>query len=147
MDTDPEQRRASQYVRILGLPWLPEWVMGRRDYASLVSALRDSKASFADEDADRYRTAWAQPGALTAMVNWYRAILKRRFTPMDATAVDLPVQIIWGEKDKYAGPALAKASLALCRNGRIAWLPEATHWVAHDEPERVNAVLLEFLNG
>ncbi len=45
----------------------------------------------------------------------------------------------------YALPALAQASKALCANERLSFLPEATHWVAHDEPALVNAILLDFL--
>ena len=41
--------------------------------------------------------------------------------------------------------ALAEASKALCADARLTFLPEATHWVAHDAPARVNEILLEFL--
>jgi pimeloyl-ACP methyl ester carboxylesterase len=93
-----------------------------------------------------YRAAWAQPGALTAMVNWYRAILRHKFEPIAPSSIQVPVQIVWGRQDRYALPALAEASRALCSDARLTFLDEATHWVAHDAPQRVNEILLDFLH-
>ena len=57
----------------------------------------------------------------------------------------MPVQIVWGRNDPYALPALAEASKLLCADVRLTYLEDATHWVAQDAPERVNAILLDFL--
>ncbi len=145
MDKDPVQRRASWYVRAFQIPWLPEALLRARNYRALVTALREARAPISDAEIARYREAWSQPGALTAMINWYRAIRLRRFAPIPAASIAAPVQIIWGKNDSYVLPALAEASKALCSDVRLTYLPEATHWVAHDAPERVNAILLEFL--
>jgi pimeloyl-ACP methyl ester carboxylesterase len=145
MDNDPVQRRASWYVRAFRIPWLPEFLLGSRNFDGLIQALRQSRAPLSDADAARYREAWRQPGALTAMINWYRAILRRTFTPLTPGSIRVPVQIVWGRQDPYALAALAEASKALCADARLSYLPDATHWVAHDEPERVNAILLDFL--
>jgi pimeloyl-ACP methyl ester carboxylesterase len=59
--------------------------------------------------------------------------------------VRVPTLIIWGVHDTALARGLAEASLALCRDGRLEYLEEATHWVQHEEPERVNRLLLEFL--
>jgi pimeloyl-ACP methyl ester carboxylesterase len=145
MDNDPVQRRASWYVRAFQIPWLPEALLRAGNFRSALDALRQSKASLSDEEAEQYREAWRQRGALSAMINWYRAILRHRFEPLVAGSIRVPVQIVWGKQDPYALPALAEASKALCADVRLTYLPEATHWVAHDEPERVNAILLDFL--
>jgi epoxide hydrolase 4 len=145
MDNDPVQRRASWYVRAFALPWLPETLMRAGNYRALVGALRESHAPMSDEEAERYRGAWRQEGALTAMINWYRAVLRRHFEPIAPASIETPVRIIWGRQDRYALPGLAEASLALCSNARLTFLDHATHWVTHDEPEQVNALLLDFL--
>ncbi|HJW39769.1 MAG TPA: alpha/beta fold hydrolase [Rhizomicrobium sp.] len=145
MDNDPEQRRASWYVRAFQIPWLPEALMRAGNFRALVTALREAQAHISDEEIARYREAWSQPGALTAMINWYRAIRRRSFAPIAAASIAVPVQIIWGRNDPYARPVLAEASKALCADARLTWLPEATHWVAHDAPEAVSAILLDFL--
>jgi len=147
MDSDPAQRRASWYVRAFSVPWLPEMMMRSGNYRALVGAIRGSKRAVSDADVDKYRTAWRQRGALTAMVNWYRAILRRKFAPVAPRSIGMPVHIIWGRNDPYALPALAEASKALCANAQLTFLPDATHWVAHDEPDRVNALLLETLQN
>jgi len=145
MDTDPVQRKASSYVRSFQVPILPELLMRSGNFRALIGALRESRTPLSEEDAERCRAAWRQPGALTAMANWYRAVLRHKFEPVAPGSIRLPVQIVWGQKDRYALPALAEASKALCADARLTFLPDATHWVAHDEPERVNAILLDFL--
>jgi pimeloyl-ACP methyl ester carboxylesterase len=147
MANDPEQRRASFYVRVFALPWLPELLMRGRNFRALVTAIRGSRKHVSDADVEEYRKAWAQPGALTAMINWYRAILRRKFSPVAHRSIMVPVHIIWGAEDIYARPALAEASKALCHRATLTFLPKATHWVAHDEPEHVNAILLDALRA
>jgi pimeloyl-ACP methyl ester carboxylesterase len=147
MDNDPVQRKASWYVRAFSLPWLPELMMRSGNFRALAGAIRGSKRTVSEDDVNEYRKAWAQPGALSAMINWYRAILKRRFAQIPPRSISLPVHIIWGRQDPYALPALAEASQALCANATLTFLPEATHWVAHDEPEHVNALLLDALKA
>ena len=145
MANDPEQRRASWYVRVFALPWLPEMMMRGRSFRALVAAIRGAKRPVSDDEIEAYRKAWAQPGALTAMINWYRAILRRKFSPIAPGSITVPVHIIWGAEDIYARPALAEASKALCSRATLTFLHRATHWVAHDEPEHVNALLLDAL--
>ncbi len=124
---------------------LPELLIRAGRYRSLEAALNDSAQPPSVEDLAHYRTAWAHPGALTATINWYRAILKRKFDPPANDSIAVPTQIIWGGRDKFAVMRLADASRALCRRGNLTVFPQATHWVQHDEAKRVNMILLEFL--
>ena len=57
----------------------------------------------------------------------------------------MPVRVIWGDRDRFLEPGLVEAAMALCERGEAFHLPEATHWVQHEEPERVNRLLLDFL--
>jgi pimeloyl-ACP methyl ester carboxylesterase len=57
-----------------------------------------------------------------------------------------PTLIIWGKRDTYAVPELAGSSKSLCDKGRIVWLNQSSHWVQHDEPDRVTELLTEFLH-
>jgi pimeloyl-ACP methyl ester carboxylesterase len=145
MTHDPVQRKASWYVRAFRVPVLPEWNMRRNNFSGMLGALRESTTPLSEAEAEAYRTAWRQPSALTATINWYRAVLRHKFAPIAPGSIKPPSQIVWGEKDHYALPALAHASKALCADARLTFLPEATHWVAHDAPEQVNAILLDFL--
>lgn len=145
MDEDPEQRRLSRYVKFLGIPVLPEILIRAAGYQGLIAALKNSVHPLSNDELRQYRETWSQKGALTGMINWYRALLKREFaTPLEES-IKVPTLIIWGAKDKYGVLSLAEKSRALCSRGDLVVLPAATHWVQHDEAERVNAMLLEFL--
>ena len=142
---DPAQRRASWYVAAFQIPFLPEAMMRGGNYRAMVAAIRQSTTPVSDEEIERYREAWRQPGELTATINWYRAAARHRFDPVPQGSIVPPVTIVWGQQDPYVLPALAEASKALCADGSLIFVPEATHWVAQDVPGRVNAILLDFL--
>jgi pimeloyl-ACP methyl ester carboxylesterase len=144
------QLRKSWYMFFFQLPWLPEHLMAREEYSFAKRSLRaGSKGSFSDEDLERYVPAWSQPGALTGMVNYYRAALRRsprgaiaRMTPIEAQTL-----VIWGERDRYLGSELAEPAREWVPNVRVERIPEATHWVQHEAAERVNELLLGFLDS
>jgi len=146
------QLRKSWYMAFFQLPRLPEALIRRDDFASLRRLLKGDPVrpdAFTDADIERYVEALARPGALTAALNYYRALVRRdpRRAASDVRRTDAPVLVVWGERDRYLGPELAAPSAALVPNARVERLPDASHWVHHDSPERVNALLLDFLGG
>ena len=147
MSKDPVQRKKSSYVRFLRLPILPELIIAAGNYRALARAFASSTnpAAFSQDVMARYHAAWAQPGALTAMLNWYRALFVQDLPWPAPRSILAPTLVLWGEKDVFAGVDLAEASLALCTTARLHLLPNATHWSPHDEPEAVQAELLKFL--
>ena len=149
MQNNPVQKRKSSYVRFFQLPLLPEFLLRLGNYAAMAKGFRDSirSGAFTDLDLRRYRNAWSQPGALTAMINWYRAVLKKPLSPPDHYRISSPALLIWGMRDAYAGLELAEKSLGLCPKGRLVPLDRSTHWVQHDEPDQVANLLLEFLKA
>ena len=141
----PLQWVKSAYVGYFQLPVIPELSLTSWDCGLLVAALERSSrpGAFSAEDLRAYRAAWTQPGAMTAMLNWYRAMALH--PPEAANRIAVPVRVIWGDRDSALEPGLAEESASLCDNVEIVHLPEATHWLQHEEIERVNALLLEFL--
>ncbi len=75
----PAQRRKSRYVGMMAMPWLPEFLVRTRNFNALVTALHSArrKDAFSKVDIEQYRQAWKKPGAVTAMLNWYRAFLRK----------------------------------------------------------------------
>jgi pimeloyl-ACP methyl ester carboxylesterase len=147
MRSHPSQMVKSLYVGFFQLPFVPETMLSTGDYRSLKDALRRTSrpGTFSDEDIAHYEKAWSQPGALTAMLNWYRAL---PFKPdMTDATVSAPTLVIWGSQDRFLEKGLAEASLSLSENGSIRWVENATHWVQHEEPEAVNAAMVEHLKG
>jgi epoxide hydrolase 4 len=142
----PRQRRMSWYVAAFRIPWLPEFLLRQRRFKALADALCGTARADActEADLDAYRAAWAMPGALTGMVNWYRALSRKDIDPDHPARVTVPTLILWGTRDKYGVRELAEVSVHLCDHGSIVYL-DATHWVQHDEPERVSELLIDFL--
>jgi pimeloyl-ACP methyl ester carboxylesterase len=142
------QLRKSWYMFFFQIPRLPEYLIGRDDFSFAKRSLRaDSKKAFTDEDLQRYVEAWSQPGALTGMINYYRAALRRspRATLAGLRPIPAPTMVIWGMLDRHLGSELAEPPSEWVPNLRMERIPEATHWVQHDAPERVNELLIDFL--
>lgn len=147
--SNPRQFMRSTYMLFFQIPGLPEMMLAANNWQRTADGMRNSSRPgvFSDEDMARYRDAWSQPGALTAMLNWYRAMLQRPPSWSPSPRITVPTLLIWGTEDKFLGRELAQPSLDLCDDGRIEFVEGATHWVQHAEPERVNALLLEFFGS
>jgi epoxide hydrolase 4 len=146
---NPAQLQRSWYMFFFQLPWLPEWILRRRDWALLVRTFRDTSpvGVFSDSVLEQYKESWDQTGALTAMLNCYRAALLRPSKlafDSKASRVKVPALLIWGKNDQFAGEAMATESLQYCDDGRLEIFESATHWVQHEEPARVNTLLSQF---
>ncbi len=145
----PRQLLKSWYIFFFQLPWLPEKTLeksGSNDKTMPLS--RSSRpGTFSPTDLARYRRSWGIPGALTGMLNWYRAILRYPGELPKHPRVKVPVLIIWGKQDSFLLPEGAEASLQVCENGRLVFVPEATHWVQHEEPAKVNRLILDFIRN
>ncbi len=125
---------------------MPELVLAADDRRLLVLALQGSSrpGTFRPEDIASYRDAWRQEGALTAMLNWYRAIPFAGSARSDRP-IDVPVLILWGDADTALQASLAEASAATCSQAVVTHFADATHWLHHEEVAEVNRLLLEFV--
>ncbi|HEX3692932.1 MAG TPA: alpha/beta hydrolase [Solirubrobacteraceae bacterium] len=142
------QLRKSWYMFFFQIPRLPERLIARDDFSFAKRSLRaDSKKAFTDEDLERYVEAWSQPGALTGMINYYRAALRRspRSAQGQLRRIECPTLVIWGMLDRHLGSELAEPPREWVTDVRVERIAEATHWVQHDAPERVTELLLGFV--
>ena len=147
LQRDLEQLRRSWYIFFFQLPWLPEAGMRADDWRGASRAMRGSGNvhAFTDEDIEKYKEAWAQPGAMTAMINWYRAAARYPIQiPKDA-CVKVPTLMLWGMKDFALSHRMARPSMDYCTNGKLLFFPESTHWVQHEEAGAVNHYLIDFV--
>jgi pimeloyl-ACP methyl ester carboxylesterase len=145
----PSQMLRSAYVGFFQLPFVPEATLAAGDFALLRRALKRSSrpGAFTPQDLERYREAWSEPGALTAMLDWYRAFRSIPTLSDGEARIRCPTLVVWGRRDAALEPGLAEASAALCDDVRVIWHDRATHWVQHEEPQAVNAALVAFLAG
>ena len=146
---DPRQMLRSWYMLWFQLPWLPETLAGASGGAAIARGLRKSARPGVFEEAElqRYRELWSQPGALRSMINWYRALRYDPVLPAGVAdgRVRVPTQIIWGARDQFIGRQYAQRSVELCERGELHLLEGATHWVQHEEAERVNAWMVDWV--
>ncbi len=144
----PRQLLRSWYIFFFQLPWLPEWTSRLGNWRMPTQAMRRSSrpGTFSEADMNLYRQAWAQPGAYTAMLNWYRALMRRPDLPPVNARVSVPTLMLWGANDVFLDRELAQPSIDLCDQGELIFFEQATHWLHHEEPERVNFLLDTFLS-
>jgi pimeloyl-ACP methyl ester carboxylesterase len=129
-----------------------EWTLGKNNFEYLARMLTQSgrKNTFTEADVVEYKKAWSQKGALTGMLNWYRAVMRRglrsafsRKTP--ARRVHVPTMMLWGKRDVALSSDMAQPSIDLCDEGELTFFDKSTHWVQHDASEEVNQKLIEFM--
>jgi pimeloyl-ACP methyl ester carboxylesterase len=148
------QRKKSWYVFFFQIPWFVEWVLGKNNFEYLARMLTRSgrKNTFSEADVVEYKKAWSQKGALTGMINWYRAVMRRGLRHAfsqkkpGARRVTIPTLMLWGKRDVALSSEMAQPSIDLCDQGRLIFFDKATHWVQHDACEEVNQKLIEFMS-
>lgn len=153
---DMEQRRASQYIRFFRDTTIDEGLAGpaleaffdnmfARHVATPISA--DDRAAYLDE--------WGQPGAMTAMFNWYRAsaivVPAMDETPERPAFIDgpfpplrMPVLVIWGTGDTALLPVQLEGLEALVPDLQIVRI-DAGHFVPWERPEQVTRAMRDWL--
>jgi pimeloyl-ACP methyl ester carboxylesterase len=139
-----DQRRRSWYMGLFQLPALPELVARAGNWWLFERTMRASSrpGAFDAADFERYRAAWGASGAITAMVNWYRAAARHPL-PDRTEPVESPTLVVWGTDDEFLRTEMARESVAYCRDGRVVLVDDGTHWVHHEQPDRVTAHLRE----
>jgi pimeloyl-ACP methyl ester carboxylesterase len=142
----PKQLRKSWYMFFFQIPGgIPERALAKDDWARLRQMFTDE--GFAPDEIEPYVKAMAMPGAVTAAMSYYRAVIRRTLTgrALKPTRIDCPVLVIWGDADRHLGKEMADPPARYVPNARVEHIPEATHWVQTSAPEKVNALLLAFV--
>ena len=143
----PRQLLRSWYFFYFQFPGLPERRARLWHWRFFKRFLRDARPPYTEDELARYVDAWSQPGAAKSIIDYYRAAVRLSSKQGEIRPITAPTLVIWGEGDRYLGPELAEPhhddvpTLA-----RVERLPNASHWVHHDEAERVNELLVDFLS-
>lgn len=145
--TSWRQKRKSWYIFFFQIPGLPELISSRINFALLRKGLIKSsrRGTFSETDLKQYQEAWSKKNALRSMINWYRAAFRTMFEKSVKSYIDIPTLLIWGMKDFALISDMAQPSIDLCRKGRLVFIEEASHWVQHEEPDRVNSLIKDYL--
>jgi pimeloyl-ACP methyl ester carboxylesterase len=141
-----DEKSITWFRTVFQLPWIPELMSRSGNWALVLKNMVGTARTgvFSDQDVAFYRQAWARPGAYRAMVNWYRASF--RYPPEiegDGT-VRVPTRLVWGMRDAFFEKRMLGMSAAHCADVNVVELPDATHWLLHEEPDATSRAMVEF---
>lgn len=141
------QLQRSWYIFALQLPLFPEWRLTRDDFGVLIRVMYANTVHkpFTPEEIATYKDAWRQPGAIKAMIAWYRAAVRYPALRPKNRTTPVPTLMIWGKQDRALGFELVAPSIARCDDAKLVVIEDAGHFVQHDAAERVNEALADFL--
>jgi pimeloyl-ACP methyl ester carboxylesterase len=157
---NPAQQKASEYMLLLRSPQA-EQVLSENNYDRLLKVLVEfgSKWEMSDEIRRKYVEAWSRPGALTGGLNYYRvsplypptskadeeSIKGIMDLPHEWFEVKVPTLVIWGEEDQALLTGNLDGIEEYVADLTVKRIPDATHWVIHEQPEVVNALIRQFI--
>jgi pimeloyl-ACP methyl ester carboxylesterase len=141
-----KQMMRSWYVLYFQLPWLPELAATAGGARAIERAFVGTAANpdaFSAEDLRAYRDNARQPGAMTAMINYYRAnaVALNVADRTLARCIETPTLLVWGEKDPFLGAELTEMNGPYVDDLTVRRLPGVSHWVQQEAAEEVNAAL------
>lgn len=142
------QRLRSWYALYFALPWLPEATLTAGHAWQVGRVLRQTAARpgvFPPDMVAAYRDNASQPGAMTAMLDYYRANLS--LSHFIGPAVEAPTLLLWGDRDFALGNELVPGTAAYVPNLTVRMLPGVSHWAPEEAPEQVNAAIREWLDA
>jgi pimeloyl-ACP methyl ester carboxylesterase len=145
--SQPRQMLKSWYAGFFQIPWLPERLMRLFGFAPMIRSLQSSSRpdTFSEQDLVRYREAWNRPGALTSMLNWYRAFSFFKEGSLSGKKIAVRTLILWGVQDAALIWEMAALSADRCEQATLHYFEDATHWVQHEKSAEVNRLISEFI--
>lgn len=134
-----EQRQKSSYMLFFRSPDAEPFFLDE-DAAGLRRALSGL------DDIDDYVRVLTQPGAMTAALNWYRALNRGVIERMGE--ITTPTMFAWSTEDPALGRVAAEETAAhVVGPYRFEVLDGVGHWVPEHAPEQLNALLLSHLSA
>jgi pimeloyl-ACP methyl ester carboxylesterase len=143
--TDPEQKERSAYIRLFWQPGKAEQVILEDDARRLRRMLGSRSETGIPEDAvDEYVAILSAPGALTAALNWYRAMSSA--TPVDRVVV--PTTYVWSDGDIAIGRTAAEFCADFVTGDyRFVELAGVTHWIPEQAPRELSTAILDRISS
>jgi pimeloyl-ACP methyl ester carboxylesterase len=155
---DSGQRAASQYIRAFREPGMEALIarMGFDTFFDKSFAPHVDMTKVSAEERQRYIDDWSQPGAMTAMLNWYRA--SKLVVPPPGITVPVPdfvmsafpkvrgpVLVVWGLEDRALLPIQLEGIGEVGETVAVAPLEGVGHFAPWEAPNEVAAALGPFL--
>ena len=140
-----DQLARSSYINLFRTPEVPERLLLADEGAGLRALFANS--GYHDREAvEHYVALLLEPGALTAALNWYRAI--DPLVVLGLEPVTTPTLFVWSTDDPAIGREAADACAAhVAGPYRFEVLEGVSHWIPEDAPEDLNRLLLDHLSS
>ncbi len=142
LQNDPEQRRRSSYFLLFQQPWLPERLFAFNGHRLLRDVFYEEMTAAQRQE---YLRVFSEPGAMTAALNWYRALDTSAGEGVADPTIRRPVLFIWGNRDvavsRYSVEAQARYLAGTYREVEL----DAGHWLMEEQPEVVVEAVLQHL--
>ena len=162
ISNNEDQQSSSQYILFFRQKnekgYIAEGVLSANDYKMLFDIVVNSEMEFDEEDRQMYRNAWSQPGSLTGGLNYYRAGglrppsqgeeisgLTDEQLEANPLMINVPTLVIWGEKDTALTVHNLKGLDEFIPDLTIKRIPEGSHWVINEQPDKINSMIRDFL--
>jgi len=144
--TDTEQMKKSWYIFYFQIPGAVDHLAAASNYEWVIQLITTSAnpGAFTSQELEEYRKAFKQPGAFTAMVNWYRAMVQTKQEPPKSFDVTMPMILMWGEDDVAMLTEMADQSMAYCKEGCLIKFPGTSHWIQHEQAAKINPLIEDF---
>lgn len=139
---DPDQQDAFSYVNLFVTPGFEDTMMAN-DFSLLVNSFG---GVLTDDEIPLYKEAWGQPRAIECGLNWYRANFTDGLPNVDRELhVDVPTLVMWGMDDTALLPQNMDGLDEYVADLTLEEVEGATHWIAHEVPERVAGSIRSFV--
>jgi pimeloyl-ACP methyl ester carboxylesterase len=156
---DPAQRAASQYISAFRNPMMEKGIeaMGLETFFSKTFASHADISLLSDAERQAYLDDWGAPGAMTAMLNWYRAseiVVPRigeeapapAWTKAPFPKIVVPTLVLWAMRDTALLPVQLGGLHDLVEDLRIVTIPDAGHFVPWEQPATVAEAIRDFMH-
>lgn len=155
---DPAQREASQYIRFFRSQAAEAAIngMGMEAFLDRMMLNHTDSSKLSDEERRHYLHDWSQPGALTTMLNWYRAskmvvpepdeeAKAPLWTHAPFPKLKMPTLVVWGLKDVALLPVQLEGLPDLVEDLRLVTSTTAGHFIPWEEPDTVTSAISDFM--
>lgn len=157
---DPAQRAASQYITAFRNPAMEQGIaaMGWESFYTKTFGSHADLSLVPEAEKQAYLADWSAPGALTAMLNWYRAsdilvpavgeeAAAPAWTAMPFPHLEMPVLVVWALRDRALLPLQLAGLADVIDNLRIVEVPDAGHFIPWEKPAPVLAAIGDFMRS
>jgi pimeloyl-ACP methyl ester carboxylesterase len=153
LDGNPEQQAASAYIAALTAPGLADTLTPDRLWETIFAA-DEARGLVSPSEKAELLASWSRPGAIAAMLNWYRAA-PFDFSPVggrgagrlpEPLSINVPTLVVWGMDDAILLPSLLDGLEDLVPELTVRKVEGAGHGLVREQPELVSRLIADYLS-